>query len=147
MYLVFKTPFDFGTADMICIRETIRKELQSAKVDENISQMRQDKRKGSQCKDQVPNKKRKENVHGRCQQRRIINPDAETCWLNSCLQLVLTALDFKDVICPTGSVLWQTLLWLQGKDSSVELDPTDVKLAILQTEQERIATQNVAKSH
>ena len=145
-YLAFKKPFSFGTADMIFMRETIRTELQSAKIDNNISQMRQDKRKGSQCKDQVPNKKRRENVDGRCHQRRIINPDSETCWLNSCLQLVLTALDFKDVICPTGSVLWQTLLWLQGKDSS-DLDPTDVKLAIIQTEKERIVTQKVAQSH
>ena len=75
------------------------------------------------------------------------NPDAETCWLNSCLQLVLTALDFKDVICPTGSVLWQNLLWLQGKDLSVVLDPTHDKQAIIHTEKARIARQNVAPSH
>ena len=72
------------------------------------------------------------------------NPDAETCWLNSCWQLVLTALDFKDVICPTGSVLWQNLLWLQGKDLSVVLDPTHDKQAIIHTEKARIARQNVA---
>ena len=146
-YLVLKTPFNFGTADMIFIRETIRKELQSAKVVDNSSQMRHNKRKGSQSKDQVPRKKKNDDGNERWKQRRIINPDAETCWLNSCLQLVLTALDFKDVICPTGSVLWQNLLWLQGKDSSVVLDPTDVKQTILYTERERVVRRGVAPSH
>ena len=66
-----------------------------------------------------------------CPQRRINNPDLETCWLNSCLQLVLSALDFKETISETGSILWQNLIWLQGKDVSVPLDPTDVKHMII----------------
>ena len=81
-----------------------------------------------------------------CPQRRIINPDAETCWLNSCLQLVLTALDFKETISETGSILWQNIICLQGKDASVPLDPTDVKQAIIFTERERIFQGNVAPS-
>ena len=142
-YLLFNKNFDFGTNDMILIRETIRKEMQASQIN-NISQIRPPKRKSSHKKDPPPRKnmKKRHNI-----QRRIKNLDAETCWLNSCLQLVLTALDFKPDICLTGSVLWQTLLWLQGKDSSVDLDPTDVKLTILQTERERIVTQNIAPSH
>ena len=82
--------------------------MQSSQVDNNVSDVRPLKRKSSPNKDPLPkkNRKRQDNI-----QRRITNPDAETCWLNSCLQLVLTALDFKGTICPTGSVLWQTLLW------------------------------------
>ena len=143
-YLVFNKEFDFHTGDMIGIRETIRQEMQLSQIYNDFSQSRPPKTKSSQNRNPKPKKKMKkqDNI-----QRRIINPGAETCWLNSCLQLVLTALDFKTSICPTGSVLWQTFLWLQGKDSSVDLDPTDVKLAILQTEQKRIVTQNVAQSH
>ena len=74
------------------------------------------------------------------------NPDLETCWLNSCLQLVLTALDFKETISENGSILWQNLIWLQGKDASVPLDPTDVKQVIIFTERERVFQQNVAPS-
>ena len=82
-----------------------------------------------------------------CPQRRINNPDLETCWLNSCLQLVLSALDFKETISETGSILWQNLIWLQGKDASVPLDPTDVKHMIIFTERERILIMNIAPSH
>ena len=82
-----------------------------------------------------------------CPQRRIINPDAETCWLNSCLQLVLTAFDFKESLELTGSVLWENLIWLKGKHASVALDPTDVKQAIILTERERILRKNVAPTH
>ena len=82
-----------------------------------------------------------------CPQRRIINPDLETCWLNSCLQLVLNALDFKENVSETGSILWQNLVWLQGKDASVPLDPSDVKQAIIFTERERILKRNIAPLH
>ena len=78
---------------------------------------------------------------------RSINPDLETCWLNSCLQLVLTALDFEETISETGSILWQNLVWLQGKDASVPLDPSDVKQAIIFTERERILKRNIAPLH
>ena len=145
--LLFKKNFDFCTDDMIIIRETIRKEMEASKIDAIITPRRSTKRKVSQSRDSQPKRNRKVQENMQCTQRRIINPDAETCWLNSCLQLVLTALDFKEIICPTGSVLWQELLWLQGKDSSIDLDPTDVKLAIVQTETKRIITQNVAPNH
>merc|ERR1712030_7480 len=75
--------------------------------------------------------------------RTIVNPDAQTCWLNSCLQLILTAMDHIEDIVETGSVLWDHLLWLQGKDHSVDLDPTDVKFVIINTERERIVRNNI----
>ena len=65
----------------------------------------------------IPLKKKK--ILYRNEQRRIINPDAQTCWLNSCLQLVLTALDHKDNIedfttYGSASVLWDQLIWFKG---------------------------------
>jgi ubiquitin C-terminal hydrolase len=143
-YMIYKKNFDFGTDDMILMREMIRKEMESSQICNNISLTRSRKRKASQTKENISKLDRKVQVN---LQRRIVNPDAETCWLNSCLQLVLTALDFKDKICSTGSVMWQNLLWLQGKDSSVVLDPTDVKQVIVQTERKRMLAQNIAPNH
>ena len=140
-YLIYNKPFDFGTEDMIHMRDMIRKEMESSQISDNICLNRQRKKKTSQTEEKI-DRNMQINL-----QRRIENPDAETCWLNSCLQLVLTALDFKDMICSTGSILWQNLLWLQGKDSSVVLDPTDVKQVIIQTERTRILTKNVAPNN
>ena len=98
----------------------------------------------------IPLKKKK--ILYRNEQRRIINPDAQTCWLNSCLQLVLTALDHKDNIedittYGSASVLWDQLIWLKGKDPSVDLDPTDLKNVLIQREKERISRGNMAPNH
>ena len=122
-YLIYKKSFDFGTEDMIFMRDMIRKEMETSQISDNICLERPKKAKTSQ-----PREKCDRNL-----QRRIENSDAETCWLNSCLQLVLTALDFKEMLCSTGSNLWQNLLWLQGKDSSTVLDPTGVKEIMIQT--------------
>ncbi len=119
------------------MRDMIRKEMETSQISDNICLERPKKAKTSQ-----PRGKCDRNL-----QRRIENSDAETCWLNSCLQLVLTALDFKEMLCSTGSNLWQNLLLLQGKDSSTVLDPTDVKQIIIQTERTRILTQNVAPNN
>ena len=72
-YLVFNKNFDFSTDDMIHIRETIRQEMQSSQVDDNVSDVRPPKRKSSPNKDPLPkkNRKRQDNI-----QRRITNPDA-----------------------------------------------------------------------
>ena len=43
----------------------------------------------------------------------------------------------------TGSVLWDHLLWLQGKDYSVDLDPTDIKYVIINAERERALKSNI----
>ena len=146
--IVFGQSFNFGTDDMIQIRDTIRAELQTGQI-HNIEQRSSDirtKRKRSRSKD-IPVKKKK--IFYNNEQRRIINPDAQTCWLNSCLQLVLTALDHKDNIDDmtsygSASVLWDQLIWLQGKDPSVILDPTDIKNVLIQKERERISRGNVS---
>ena len=137
--------FDFDTTDMIRIRDQIRDEIISSNTLPYISHQTSRKRKESEDNHLIK-KKIKKSVSEQCPQRRIINPDLETCWLNSCLQLVLTALDSEEIISETGSILWLNLIWLQGKDASVPLDPSDVKQAIIFTERERISKRNIAPS-
>ena len=72
-----------------------------------------------------------------------MNPDSQTCWLNSCLQLVLTAMDHLENIAEFGSDLWSQLIWLQGKDPSVVLDPTDIKNVIFTAERQRLVKGNL----
>ena len=138
--------FDFDTTDMIHIRDQIRQDIISGNTLPELSLGTSRKRTES-GNDHLTKKKIKKSHSMQCPQRRINNPDAETCWLNSCLQLVLAALDYKGTILETGSVLWQNLIWLQGKDASVPLDPSDVKHAIISTERERILSKNVVPSH
>ena len=146
-YLVFQRPFDFSTDDMIHFRDTIRSELESNKILNAEESNQSTKRKQSPPKFESVKRKKTLNQLERSVQRRIINPDAETCWLNSCLQLVLTALDYKEYLSENGSVLWDQLLWMKGKDPSIVLDPTDVKLVIVQAERERIIRDNIAPNH
>ena len=137
--------FNFDTTDMIHIRDQIREEILTGNTLEHISHGTLGKRRENED-NHLTRKKIKKSAFMQCPQRRIKNPDLETCWLNSCLQLVLTALDFKETISENGSILWQNLIWLQGKDASVPLDPTDVKQVIIFTERERVFQQNVAPS-
>merc|ERR1712115_434848 len=125
--------FDFDTTDMIHIRDQIRGEITTGNTLPDISHGNSRKRKESGT-DHLTRKKVKNSNSMQCPQRRIINPDAETCWLNSCLQLVLTALDFKETISETGSIMWQNLIQLQIIDTTLPLDPSGVKRAMLLTE-------------
>ena len=59
-----------------------------------MTSLRLDLLRQNQVKTEIQTQKKKMKKQDNIQ-RRIINPDAETCWLNSCLQLVLTALDLK----------------------------------------------------
>jgi len=143
--LLLKLNFDFATEDMIHIRDDIREEMNSKQVCRDILHGRSTKRKGTRNHASIQKKTKLEKI--KCPQRRIINPDAQTCWLNSCLQLVLTAMDFKETLNPIGSYLWENLVWLQGKHSSVALDPTDIKNAIILTERERMVRENIGPAN
>ena len=73
--------------------------------------------------------------------RRIRNPDMATCWLNSCLQLVLTALDYDEPSAMIlNSELGKELLMLQSNSKSKILDPTTLKDIIVTAEDIRVAT-------
>ena len=143
--ILFKKAFNFSNDDMLSIRDQIRTELENkhiAPANEFLSN--RTKRKRSTSIETQTFKKKLNSVQ---KQRRIINPDSQTCWLNSCLQLVLTAIDHLEDITEFGSDLWNQLIWLQGKDPSVDLDPTDIKNEIIKTEQQRIIEANIPHSN
>ena len=72
--------------------------------------------------------------------RRFKNPDMATCWLNACLQLVLSALDHNLDDYFFNSELGIELKRLQINQAGVSLDPTNVKDIIVTCEDTRIAT-------
>ena len=74
--------------------------------------------------------------------RRIRNPDMATCWLNSCLQLLLTAIDYDEYVIKEtyNSELGEELLKLHAEIKHNVVDPTHVKDIIVSAEDERIAT-------
>ena len=73
--------------------------------------------------------------------RKIRNPDMATCWLNSCLQLILTALDYDEYTTMTfNSELGQELLSLQSSSKTKILDPSILKDIIVNAEDVRVAT-------
>ena len=71
--------------------------------------------------------------------RKFLNPDYATCWLNSCLQLVLTALDHFDSPSIFESELGLELIRLRDSNQESSLNPTTVKNIIVATEDTRIA--------
>ena len=72
--------------------------------------------------------------------RRFKNPDMATCWLNSCLQMVLSAMDQNPNLEDFNSELGAELKKLQINQSGGSLDPTSVKDIIVACEDIRIAT-------
>ena len=74
--------------------------------------------------------------------RRIKNPDMATCWLNSCLQLLFTAIDYDEFITRETytSELGQELLKLHGESRQKSIDPSSIKDIIIAAEDVRIAT-------
>ena len=72
--------------------------------------------------------------------RRFINPDMATCWLNSCLQLILSAMDHSSDDFVFDSELGVELKTLQEHHLRGPLDPTNVKDIIVTSEDTRIAT-------
>ena len=72
--------------------------------------------------------------------RRFKNIDQSTCWLNSCLQLILNAFDYAEFEHNSFiSELGREILRLQLSDDSQALDPTVVKNILSSTEDTRIS--------
>ena len=72
--------------------------------------------------------------------RRFRNPDMATCWLNSCLQLILTAMDYDEFSqLAFNSELGEELLALETNSRTGALDPTNVKDIVVTAEDMRVA--------
>ena len=77
--------------------------------------------------------------HSEMLYRRFHNQDLATCWLNSCLQLLLLAMDHDAKETFYYSELGRELETLKTQHSDIGLDPTIVKNILVSTEDERIA--------
>ena len=103
-------------------------------VSPKSKEARKDKTEGQESR-VVPTKK-DANVKW---SRRFKNPDLSTCWLNSCLQLILSGLDHLQEEIEFESELGLMLYNLKKLDPKTAIDPTDIKNTIIFAEDMRIA--------
>ena len=71
--------------------------------------------------------------------RRILNPDVASCWLNACLQLILRAFDGMSNEMQLNSELGKELLKLHKMSGINSIDPSNVKAILAFAEDSRIA--------
>ena len=72
--------------------------------------------------------------------RRFKNTDNATCWLNSCLQLILNCFDYEDMpVSSFTSSLGVEIQRLRLNKKDTALDPTPVKNILSSTEDTRVA--------
>ena len=77
--------------------------------------------------------------YANCPQRRFLNSDSTSCWLNCCLQLVLTAMDANSVT--FNSRLGRQLLELHRTNLRITLDSVAIRIILTEGEEERITSQ------
>ena len=130
--------FDAENFDLAKQTEDIFRELRSRKV---FPLSKKRKHQPVKSSSNLPAKK------SRLSFRTFSNSDMETCWLNSCMQLMLTLLDHSDQVFLTArSELLQLLFSLKG-DGVKTLNPLPVRDLLMKTERQRIISDNVAPSN
>ena len=81
-----------------------------------------------------------DEVYSGCFKRKFKNVDQATCWLNSCLQLILNGFDYMDVNENSfSSELGKEILHLKLQTENRGLDPTGVKNILSLTDDTRVA--------
>ena len=83
---------------------------------------------------------RSDENDGKTFKRKFRNLDGTSCWLKSCLQLVLASLDYSQTGQSFTSELGLELFRLQNCNLSCPLESTEVKHIIVAAEDTRIAT-------
>jgi len=141
--IILRQNFDFCQEDMITFRDTIRRELTCAKIDVNVKATQRCARKRLSLSKKEPAKSVRFTESPKLVQRRFLNRDNATCWLNTSLQLVLCAFDFEDNLERNGTLLWKNLIALKDMDSSSVLDPSEVKTNLITTEKRRMRKTNI----
>ena len=115
-------------------RDNIHFEIKANKI---VPIKKSRKRKVETDDDEQPRKTLKRNF------RTFRNQDMESCWLNSCMQLTLAALDHTNEVSPNGSVLWELLISYKTEDTEQILNPLNVRNILIEKERERISSENV----
>ena len=70
--------------------------------------------------------------------RRIVNKDSTSCWLNSCLQTLLVALDSCQNCPQFNSELGNQLLTMHSTSANVSLDPEIIRKLLTEADKSRI---------
>ena len=87
------------------------------------------------------NQQTTETIVNQIPQRRIINKDLTSCWLNSCLQLLLTAFDASATIPEFNYYLGIQLRVLHSSGISKPLDPSEIRKVLSDADNLRIENQ------
>ena len=124
--------YDERHIDTDKLDENMEIEIQSGKLIKPVKPTL--KRKGAQTS--------KDSKKARIAFRTIRNPDNESCWLNSCTQLTLAALEHSDKIQNTQSTLMNHLKQCLQQNNSTAIDPIPIRNILLEAEITRIVTQN-----
>ena len=129
--------FDFQKHEKVMMTEIrARKVIQMSKPKPVL---RQTKRKLKEQYVEDPRPKKQKIAH-----RYFSNPDQASCWMNSCLQAVLTALDHLNSPVQNGSPFYNYLMYFQDSERVMPLDPTEIKNLIFHQEKRRIVETNVS---
>ena len=131
---VFGVSFDAEKFDLNKQTEDIFRELGSRKVFPLSKKRKQQPVKSSS---DLPSKKSKPSF------RTFSNSDMETCWLNSCMQLMLALLDHSDQTAMTARSELLRMLFSLKSDGVKTLNPLPVRNLLMKTERQRIISDNV----
>ena len=145
-FQILQWNMDFHSDDMLRIRDMIKVELLAGVINRSKYEFIRTslkKRKQTNSPNQLKKKpKTSENIQSG--QRRFKNPDSESCWMNSCLQLILIGMDYQKDLIQNGSPLWEHLIWLHKKGCSESLNPIPIRDIIISKEKQRILEENIA---
>ena len=140
-FKILKWNLEFHSNDMIRIRDMIKVELLARCINQSKFEFTRTSRKRRHLgsPDRLLKKKKSLNLETvQNGQRTLKNPNLESCWTNSCLQLVLVAMDHQENLIQTGSPLWAHLVWLQKKGNSQSLNPIPIRDIVIAKEKQRI---------
>ena len=125
--------YDETQTDTGKIREDMDIEIQSGKLIKPVKPVL--KRKGVQT--------RRESKKARIAFRTIRNPDNESCWLNSCTQITLAAMEYSNNLDESQSTLMNQLKLCLQQDHSSVIDPIPIRNILIEAERTRIVIDNV----
>ena len=136
---VFEVPYDPQNFSIGKEKESVLSEIKVNRMFP-ISKPRQSRKRGcggDKDESESSNKRSKRLF------RSFRNPQMESCWLNSCMQLVLAAFDHLPEVASDGSTLWNLLLSYRMKDEDEIINPLEIRDLLLEKERMRIVSKNV----
>ena len=140
-YTTLNHIFDFNTDQIESLRSQLIDEIRNKNIP-HIQTIPKQSETIKPCKKNSLNvDDSKENEEENPLQRRIINKDLTSCWLNSCLQLLQTVFDASSSIPEFNSDLVQQLKFLKETDKSKSLDPSLIKQLLVEADNKRIEDQ------